>query len=102
VKEGGDCVGDFLQNTTDKTPYEEVATDDLSRKMTEILSTLTPREEVIIRKRYGIGEKYRQTLHEIGKSFGVSRERIRQIEKTAMNKLQHPSRKKTLREFLEP
>lgn len=102
VKEGGDCVGDFLENTSLKTPYEEVETDDLSKKMASILSTLTPREEIIIRKRYGIGEKHRYTLHEIGKTFGVSRERIRQIEKNAMNKLQHPSRRKTLREFLEP
>jgi RNA polymerase primary sigma factor len=102
VKEGGDCVGDFLENISGKTPYEKVETDDLSKKMNAILSTLTPREEIIIRKRYGIGEKHRYTLHEIGKTFGVSRERIRQIEKNAMNKLQHPSRKKKLREFLEP
>lgn len=102
VKEGGDCVGDFLENTSGKTPYEEVETDDLSKKVDAILSTLTPREEIIVRKRYGIGEKHRYTLHEIGKTFGVSRERIRQIEKNAMNKLQHPSRKKALREFLEP
>jgi RNA polymerase primary sigma factor len=102
VKEGGDCVGDFLENMSEKTPYEKVETDDLSKKMDAILSTLTPREEIIIRKRYGIGEKHRYTLHEIGKTFGVSRERIRQIEKNAMNKLQHPSRKKKLREFLEP
>ncbi|MFH1077618.1 MAG: sigma-70 family RNA polymerase sigma factor [Pseudomonadota bacterium] len=102
VKDGGDCIGDFLENTSMKTPYEEVEADALMSRMTVILSTLTPREEVIIRKRYGIGEQQRYTLHEIGKTFGVSRERIRQIEKNAMIKLQHPSRKSVLREFLEP
>ena len=73
----------------------------LSKRVNEVLSTLTEREEKIIRLRFGIGEKAEYTLEEIGKRFNVSRERIRQIEKKALIRLRHSSRREKLRFFLD-
>src|SRR6266542_4975314 len=74
---------------------------DLQRQINNALKTLTPREERVLRKRFGIGENTDHTLEEVGQDFAVTRERIRQIEAKALRKLRHPSRSKKLRAFLE-
>ena len=74
---------------------------NLSDQTRKVLSTLTPREEKVLRMRFGIGEKSDHTLEEVGLQFSVTRERIRQIEAKALRKLKHPSRSKQLKSFLE-
>lgn len=101
VGDDDSTLGDFLENQESQSPYEAVQTRELAGRVTEILSTLTDREEKIIRLRFGIGEKAEYTLEEIGKRFNVSRERIRQIEKKALNRLRHSSRRDKLKFFLD-
>ncbi len=101
VGDDDSTLGDFLANQESESPYEAVQNRELSGRVTEVLSTLTEREEKIIRLRFGIGEKAEYTLEEIGKQFNVSRERIRQIEKKALNRLRHSSRREKLRFFLD-
>ena len=84
-----------------ESPYESVQNRELSNRVNEVLATLTEREEKIIRLRFGIGEPAEYTLEEIGKRFNVSRERIRQIEKKALIRLRHSSRREKLRYFLD-
>ena len=100
VGDDDSTLGDFLENQESQSPYEAVQTRELAGRVTEILSTLSDREEKIIRLRFGIGEKAEYTLEEIGKRFNVSRERIRQIEKKALNRLRHSSRRDKLKFFL--
>jgi len=94
-------LGDFLENQESVSPYEAVQNRELSSRVKKILCTLSEREEKIIRLRFGIGEKAEYTLEEIGKRFNVSRERIRQIEKKALNRLRHSSRRDKLKNFLD-
>jgi RNA polymerase primary sigma factor len=94
-------LGDFLENQESISPYEAVQNRELSNRVKTILCTLSEREEKIIRLRFGIGEKAEYTLEEIGKRFNVSRERIRQIEKKALNRLRHSSRRDKLKNFLD-
>lgn len=94
-------LGDFIENRDAISPYDVVKDKELTERIRGILSTLSPREEKIIRLRFGIGEDGEYTLEEIGKRFNVSRERIRQIEKKALNRLRHSSRKERLRFFIE-
>ena len=94
-------LGDFLENQDSESPYESVQNRELANRVNEVLSTLTEREEKIIRLRFGIGEQAEYTLEEIGKRFKVSRERIRQIEKKALIRLRHSSRREKLRFFLD-
>ena len=101
VGDDDSTLGDFLENQESQSPYEAVQNRELSGRVTEILSTLSEREEKIIRLRFGIGEKAEYTLEEIGKRFNVSRERIRQIEKKALNRLRHSSRRDKLKFFLD-
>ncbi len=101
VGDDDSTLGDFLENQESESPYEAVQNRELANRVTEVLSTLTEREEKIIRLRFGIGEKAEYTLEEIGKRFNVSRERIRQIEKKALNRLRHSSRREKLRYFLD-
>jgi RNA polymerase primary sigma factor len=101
VGDDDSTLGDFLENQESISPYEAVKTQELSERVTGILSTLSPREEKIIRLRFGIGENAEYTLEEIGKRFNVSRERIRQIEKKALNRLRHSSRREKLKNFLD-
>ncbi len=86
-------LGDFIENKESPSPFEQVKDKDLSEKVRNLLSTLSPREEKIIRLRFGIGEDSEYTLEEIGKRFGVSRERIRQIEKKALSRLRQITKK---------
>ncbi len=90
-------LGDFIENKDSPSPYEEVKDKDLSEKIRSLLSTLSPREEKIIRLRFGIGEEGEYTLEEIGKRFGVSRERIRQIEKKALARLRQMTQKENIK-----
>ena len=91
----------FLKTRNPSPPYDAVQTRELSGRVNDILETLSEREEKIIRLRFGIGEKAEYTLEEIGKLFNVSRERIRQIEKKALNRLRHSSRREKLKFFID-
>lgn len=94
-------IGDFLEDRSTKTPSESVVNTSLAEQTLKALATLTPREEKVLRMRFGIAEKSDHTLEEVGLSFDVTRERIRQIEAKALRKLRHPSRSKKLRSFME-
>ncbi len=94
-------LGDFIENKDAVSPYETVRERELTERIKSILATLSPREEKIIRLRFGIGEDSEYTLEEIGRRFNVSRERIRQIEKKALNRLRHSSRREKLKHFLD-
>lgn len=93
--------GDFLEDKTRGAPADMVASNSLHDQTKKVLSTLTPREEKVLRMRFGIGERTDHTLEEVGQSFDVTRERIRQIEAKALRKLRHPCRSKKLRAFIE-
>jgi RNA polymerase primary sigma factor len=94
-------LGDFIEDKAILSPMEAVINSNLAEQTRKILSTLTAREEKVLRMRFGIGEKYDHTLEEVGQGFDVTRERIRQIEAKALRKLRHPSRAKKLKSFLE-
>jgi RNA polymerase primary sigma factor len=101
VGDEGDRLGDFIRNDKAVSPYEAILESQLGEKTGTILTTLTAREEKIMKMRFGIGEEVEHTLEEIGRAFKVSRERIRQIEKKALKRLKHPTRKAALEDFLE-
>ena len=93
-------LGDFIQDDEASQPSEEASYTLLREQLEEVLSTLTPREEQVLRMRFGLTDGKPHTLEEVGKEFDVTRERIRQIESKALRKLRHPSRSKKLRDFL--
>jgi RNA polymerase primary sigma factor len=94
-------LGDFIEDKKAVAPADEVVNTKLAEQINLVLSDLTPREEQVLRKRFGIGEKSDHTLEEVGKLFNVTRERIRQIEAKALRKLRHPVRSQLLRTFYE-
>ena len=94
-------LGDFLEDEGAITPVDAVLASNLRRQTRKVLGTLTPREEKILRLRFGIGERVDLTLEEVGVRFSVTRERIRQIEAKALRKLRHPTRARQLRSFYE-
>ena len=94
-------LGDFIEDEKTTTPSDSVAFTMLKEQLLGVLDTLTPREEKVLRLRYGIDDGKPRTLEEVGKEFNVTRERIRQIEAKALRKLRHPSRSKKLKDFLE-
>ncbi len=94
-------LGDFIEDKRVASPVDAVINLNLSEQTRKALATLTPREEKVLRMRFGIGEKADHTLEEVGQDFAVTRERIRQIEAKALRKLRHPSRRKELRSFIE-
>jgi RNA polymerase primary sigma factor len=94
-------LGDFIEDKSVVSPLEAVINMNLSEQTRKVLATLTPREEKVLRMRFGIGEKSDHTLEEVGQDFEVTRERIRQIEAKALRKLRHPSRAKKLKPFVE-
>jgi RNA polymerase primary sigma factor len=94
-------LGDFIPDTNIVSPAEAVINLNLQEQTDNVLKTLTPREERVIKMRFGVGEGSEHTLEEVGQSFAVTRERIRQIEAKALRKLRHPSRSRRLKPFLE-
>jgi len=94
-------LGDFIEDKAITSPSDAVINMNLAEQTRKVLATLTPREEKVLRMRFGIGEKSDHTLEEVGQDFEVTRERIRQIEAKALRKLRHPSRSKRLKSFIE-
>jgi RNA polymerase primary sigma factor len=94
-------LGDFIEDETLPSPVERVTASDLNRQTQRVLGSLTPREEQVLRLRFGIEERSDFTLEEVGVRFSVTRERIRQIESKALRKLRHPTRSRFLRSFYE-
>jgi RNA polymerase primary sigma factor len=101
IGEGDTELGALLEDKKSTSPLEAVINRDLQEKIHKMLNTLTPKEERILRMRFGLGDETPHTLEEVGQIFGVSRERIRQIEAQALRKLKHPNRSNHLRSFLE-
>jgi len=94
-------LGDFIEDMDAQSPSEHAAYELLKEQLEDVLDTLTDREENVLRLRFGLDDGRTRTLEEVGKVFGVTRERIRQIEAKALRKLRHPSRSKRLKDFLE-
>ena len=94
-------LGDFIEDKSIPTPGDAVTGLNIAEQTQRVLATLTPREEKVLRMRFGIGEKSDHTLEEVGQNFSVTRERIRQIEAKALRKLRHPSRAKRLKSFID-
>jgi RNA polymerase primary sigma factor len=94
-------LGDFIEDKKIAAPREAIVNQDLREQTKEVLSTLTPRQEKIVRLRFGIEENAEYTLEEVGEEYNLTRERIRQIEAKAIRTLKHPSRSKKLRTFME-
>ncbi len=94
-------LGDFIEDKKVISPGEAVVNHSLGEQTRKVLTSLTPREEKVLRMRFGIGEKSDHTLEEVGRDFNVTRERIRQIEAKALRKLRHPSRSRKLKSFIE-
>ncbi len=94
-------LGDFIQDDDAPAPQDAASHTLLKEQLSEVLDTLTPREEKVLRLRFGLEDGRSRTLEEVGKEFNVTRERIRQIEAKALRKLRHPSRSKKLKDFLD-
>ena len=94
-------LGDFIEDRQVLSPIDAVLVSNLQDQTRRVLKTLTPREEQVLKMRFGVGDGSEHTLEEVGRSFNVTRERIRQIESKALRKLRHPSRAKKLKPFLE-
>jgi RNA polymerase primary sigma factor len=94
-------LGDFIEDKNALSPIDSVVSRNLKEQTGGVLKTLTPREELVLRMRFGVGEGSEHTLEEVGRSFNVTRERIRQIESKALRKLRHPNRSSKLRPFLD-
>ena len=99
--EGDSHLVDVIEDCQVVSPAEAMFNVDLQEQTESVLRTLTPREEQVIKMRFGVGDGSERTLEEVGQRFGVTRERIRQIEVKALHKLRHPSRSRKLRAFLE-
>ena len=94
-------LGDFIEDKNAVLPLDSAIQENLKETTTRVLASLTPREERVLRMRFGIGMNTDHTLEEVGQQFSVTRERIRQIEAKALRKLKHPSRSRKLRSFLD-
>ena len=94
-------LGDFIPDETQPSPYEETSKELLRESIKKVLTTLDPREAEVLKLRFGLDGEPPKTLEEVGKIFGVTRERIRQIEAKAIRKLRHPSRAKQLKDYLD-
>jgi RNA polymerase primary sigma factor len=94
-------LGDFVEDKEAQTPSDAASLSILHTEMEGALDTLSPRERRVLQLRFGLVDGHQRTLEEVGKRFGVTRERIRQLEAKALRKLRHPSRSRKLRDFLE-
>ncbi|MBR5257827.1 MAG: sigma-70 family RNA polymerase sigma factor, partial [Clostridia bacterium] len=94
-------LGDFIPDEDVPSPADAAAFSMLKEQLDEVLSTLTDREQEVLRLRFGLDDGRQRTLEEVGQMFKVTRERIRQIEAKALRKLRHPNRSKRLRDYLE-
>ncbi|NLM57353.1 MAG: RNA polymerase sigma factor RpoD [Clostridiales bacterium] len=94
-------LGDFIEDQESPAPPDAASYSVLREQLAEVLHTLTPREELVLKRRFGLDDGKTRTLEEVGKEFNITRERIRQIEAKALRKLRHPSRSKRLRDFLD-
>jgi RNA polymerase primary sigma factor len=94
-------LGDFIEDRRITSPVDAVINLNLREQTSRVLKTLSPREEKVLKMRFGVGDGSEHTLEEVGQSFAVTRERIRQIESKALRKLRHPSRSRKLRAFLD-
>jgi len=99
--DGDSLLGDFIQDTSHPSPDESASEELLKENIKEVLDTLTEREAKVLKMRFGLDGYKPMTLEEVGKAFGVTRERVRQIECKALRKLKHPSRRKKLQDYLE-
>ena len=99
-EEGDSHIGDFIEDQESPAPAEAASYELLREQLNEVLHTLTPREEQVLRLRFGLEDGRQRTLEEVGQQFNITRERIRQIEAKALRKLRHPSRSKKLRDYL--
>lgn len=100
-EENDSHLGDFIEDDNVTAPQDAAESALLKEQIARLLDTLTPREEMVLRLRYGLDDVYLRTLEEVGKEFDVTRERIRQIEAKALRKLRHPSRSKKLQDYIE-
>jgi RNA polymerase primary sigma factor len=100
-EEEDSALGDFIEDKNAVNPQDAVINSNLADQTRLVLSTLAPREERVLKMRFGIGERANHTLEEVGQDFEVTRERIRQIEAKALRKLRHPSRSRHLKSFIE-
>jgi RNA polymerase primary sigma factor len=100
-EENDSSLGDFIEDHEVMAPADAASYEMLKEQISEVLDTLTEREESVLRLRFGLDDGRSRTLEEVGKVFGVTRERIRQIEAKALRKLRHPSRSKQLKDFME-
>ncbi|MBO9599726.1 MAG: sigma-70 family RNA polymerase sigma factor, partial [Cohnella sp.] len=94
-------LGEFIEDRDAMEPADAAAFELMREQLEDVLETLTEREESVLRLRFGLDDGRSRTLEEVGQAFGVTRERIRQIEAKALRKLRHPSRSKRLKDFLE-
>ena len=102
VGEDEDSVlGDFIEDTSQLSPVDQASRELLKESLEEVFSTLSEREAKVLKLRFGLNGNKPMTLEEVGREFGVTRERIRQIEAKALRKLKHPSRRKKLQDYLE-
>ncbi len=100
-EDGDSLLGDFIEDKNAILPIDVAIQSNLRETTTGVLASLTPREERIVRLRFGLGINSDHTLEEVGQQFSLTRERIRQIEARALRKLKHPSRSRVLRSFLD-
>ncbi len=100
-KEEDSRLGDFIEDRDTETPASSVTHELLREDIIEVMASLSPRERDVLRLRFGLDDGRQRTLEEVGQLFGVTRERIRQIESKALRKLRHPNRSRRLREYIE-
>ena len=100
-KEEDSKLGDFIEDRDAETPAASVTQDLLREDIIEVMASLSPRERDVLRLRFGLDDGRQRTLEEVGQLFGVTRERIRQLEAKALRKLRHPNRSRRLREYID-